>query len=229
MRDRYVIPGLGAAVAVMVVGCIVHAAPAVVGAMLLLVVSVLLVPLGRVQAQIERRCRAARSTVLFGVRVHIEEGHGACTSGPLRPVILLGRGTVERLDTEELRAVVEHEAAHRRRLDPLRCALRRLVVQHVLIDPWAARAVARREVAADRAALRAGVSRPALARALLKVPTADRAAVGFGPATEQRVRALLVPGAVETRAARALAVTIGAVAGLGLCLRTGHELVRLLL
>ena len=122
---------------------------------------------------------------------------------------------------DELRAVVHHEREHQRRRDPLWDALA------LGPDPRRSRRVLAREIRADAAALRAGVPRAALASALLKVPSAAQG-VGFTPASEERVRALLADG--ETgRGVPVLAPLLGAALGAVGCIWTGHHLVMALL
>lgn len=90
--------------------------------------------------------------------------------GLVRPRIVVSRGLVERLDVDELRAVVAHELYHARALDPLLglAAYAAAAAFFFLpaVDALRDRYLAARELAADHAAVsRSG--RAALVRALL--------------------------------------------------------------
>lgn len=95
----------------------------------------------------------------------------AFCAGLLRPQVYVSTGAVERLDAEELHAVLAHEAHHAARRDPLRIfvaqvlsdALFFLPVMHRLGERFAALA----ELAADQAAVRASGGTQPLASALL--------------------------------------------------------------
>lgn len=139
-----------------------------------------------------------RPTMVVGVKVHELPGtRGAFVAGLVRPQIFCSPVLRADLNADELRAVVLHERFHQ-----LDRAPARLVVLETL-EPalnlfavgrgWLARRVAALEIAADRYAVQQGSSRPALARALLKVsPTGPGAlGIGFASATDLRIRALL--------------------------------------
>jgi Zn-dependent protease with chaperone function len=102
----------------------------------------------------------------------------AFCAGLLRPRVCVTEAALERLAPAELRAVVEHEACHARRRDPLR-----LAVAQVAADGFGAplrrlpagqAAVA--DLAADAAAVAALGSRQPLAAALMRLrePTPER-------------------------------------------------------
>ena len=90
--------------------------------------------------------------------------------GILRPVILIPEYLVRALAGEELRAIVLHEEAHRRRRDPLRAALLRLGFAlfffYPLLYPILRRLRSTAEYACDESVVQAGVSAEAYSRAL---------------------------------------------------------------
>lgn len=195
MRTEHVNPfGVAAAVA-LVTACLVHVAPNLVVAVVSAAVGVLFARLVKQQLDVERIRRRTRRRRLFGTTVHVMGGTVACTAGPLVPGIFLGDAVMASLDADELRAVVLHERAHRRRMDPLWAALAAVARGLTPAPLWwpeaATRAEAHREIMADRVALRGGASRRALAASLLKVPAAPAGVVGFASVSELRVRALL--------------------------------------
>jgi beta-lactamase regulating signal transducer with metallopeptidase domain len=134
---------------------------------------------------------------LAGTQVRTGElGDAAFVAGLSRPTIYCDRRLPEQLTPAQLRAVLLHERAHQRSLDPARLLLVELVAP--LLRRWAwgrqwlAATLARREIAADQHALDHGASRADLAAALLVLPPLARAHVaGFTPAVDLRVRALL--------------------------------------
>jgi Zn-dependent protease with chaperone function len=130
-----------------------------------------------------------------------------CT-GLLRPLVCVTEVALTRLEPAELRAVVEHEACHARRRDPLR-----LAVAQVAADGFGFLAPLRRlaasqaavaDLAADTAAVAAlGTAQP-LAAAMLRLRE---------PAAERVDHLLGRPLAVPHRALSACALS--ALAGLG--------------
>ena len=128
-----------------------------------------------------------------GVAVRILAGGGrqAFVLGWLRPRIYVGRGLLAQLDDDEVLAVVRHEEHHRRTRAPLRAAA--LEAWSALLRPFgpARRAVENRladlEIEADRAALHAGSSPSALARALLEADRLGSAGTSFSSAADRRV------------------------------------------
>jgi beta-lactamase regulating signal transducer with metallopeptidase domain len=91
--------------------------------------------------------------------------------GILVPRVAIGRGFLESLTAEELRAALEHERYHVRHLDPLRALLGKALTEAFFLLPslevLRLRYEAGRELAADRRAERIG-GRRALLGALLK-------------------------------------------------------------
>jgi len=87
------------------------------------------------------------------------------------PRVAIGRGFLESLTNEELRATLEHECYHVRHLDPLRALLGKALTEALFLLPslevLRLRYEAGRELAADRCAERVGGRRPLLG-ALLK-------------------------------------------------------------
>lgn len=195
MRTDDVHPlGVAAAVA-LVTACSVHVAPNVVAAVLAAAAVVLLTWLVKQQWDVESVRRRSRRRRVLGTTVHVVDGAVACTAGPLAPKIFLGTHVLASLDHDELQAVILHERAHRLRLDPLWAALvgivRALTPTSLVRPDVASHVEAHREIRADRAALRGGATRRALAASLLKVPASPVGVVGFASVSELRVRALL--------------------------------------
>ncbi len=143
--------------------------------------------------------------------------------GLLRPRILLTTGLLAQLSHDELEAVLYHERHHLHRRDPLRSWL------WTMLDAlcwWAEvgceAARLQRELAADRAAIAAG-RRYALARALLKLLTAESAPRGSNAGlaitglsvTDARIDQLVQPELAPTiRVSRAGVFLLPAVTGL---------------
>ncbi|MDT0541269.1 M56 family metallopeptidase [Streptomyces lonegramiae] len=139
--------------------------------------------------------RAAARQVDPTVPVDVVEdvGRFAFAYGLLRPRVAVSSGLVESATSEELRAVLVHEAEHVRGRDPLRALVAGfLTAQHFalpLLGHLRAAVVADRELAADRCAMaRCGAG--AVAGALLKVGDAPRWAHA-APAAAMGGRALL--------------------------------------
>lgn len=115
----------------------------------------------------------------------------ACTVGMLRPRVVIDPELARVLDDAELRAVVEHERAHARRLDPLRIWLAQLVTDLQWPFPgararWAAwrRAL---EISCDDEARARGVHGTDLASAIVKVAQLARGRAGAGAALVEGV------------------------------------------
>ncbi|HEY8656931.1 MAG TPA: M56 family metallopeptidase [Candidatus Limnocylindria bacterium] len=102
----------------------------------------------------------------------------------LRPRICLSTGLVQRLDTEELRAVLLHERYHLRHRDPLRLVVARYFAAGLYVVPVVEELVehytVQKEIAADQDAVRTLGGVRALASALYKVlPDADEVSLGL--------------------------------------------------
>ena len=142
-----------------------------------------------------RRCSAPAE--LSGMPVRMGAlGDAVFVAGLGRPTIYCDARLPQELTEDELRAVLLHERAHQRALDPARLLVLGLVAP--LARPfesgrqWVAVALARREIVADRYAMDNGARRGELASALLKLPPVSRAHVaGFTPAVDLRLKALL--------------------------------------
>ena len=139
---------------------------------------------------------------------------GAYVVGSRRPVLVIGRELVDRLDAAELEGVLAHELAHLRRRDNLVAALVGTVRDLTFFIPgggWALTHLHReRELAADQAAV-AVTGRPgALASGLLKVieagPDARNPCAALAPngTLISRVEALVDERPAPSRARRAL-------------------------
>lgn len=96
----------------------------------------------------------------------------ALCAGLWRPAVYVSQGLLAAGDADEIRAVLAHEEAHRRRRDPLRILLAVTLGRLLYRLPWmgeiARQARLRAEVAADQFARRHAPT-PALARSLLRV------------------------------------------------------------
>jgi Zn-dependent protease with chaperone function len=115
---------------------------------------------------------AAKATGLDGrVTVLDSPGQFSFVYGILVPRVAIGRGFLESLTAEELRAALEHERYHVRHLDPLRALLGKALTEAFFLLPslevLRLRYEAGRELAADRRAEQAWGRRPLLG-ALLK-------------------------------------------------------------
>src|SRR5205085_12231525 len=94
-----------------------------------------------------------------------------CT-GYLSPRVYVSRGALAQTSAEELRAVLAHEAEHRRRRDPLRQACARVLCEALfflpVLEALGDRSAALAELLADDAAVEACAGDPApLAAAML--------------------------------------------------------------
>lgn len=102
----------------------------------------------------------------------------------LRPRICLATGLVDRLDAEELRAVLLHERYHLRHRDPLRLVIARYFAAGLYVVPVVEELLehytVQKEIAADQDAVRTSGGVRALASALYKVlPDADDVSLGL--------------------------------------------------
>ena len=142
--------------------------------------------------------RLAHQAMIDGRPVALVPGLGAAVvAGLRRPRIYCADDLPERLDPEELRAVILHEHHHQLDRGPARLvligALAPVLGRFEAGRAWMERERARIEIAADAFALESGASRPALASALLKLASSPglSAAPGFASAVDLRVRALV--------------------------------------
>jgi beta-lactamase regulating signal transducer with metallopeptidase domain len=142
--------------------------------------------------------RTATSATLGGHSVGLVPGmSAACVAGIRRPTIYCSEDLANRLDADELRAVLLHERHHQLTHAPARLiALAGMATALARTNPgrtWLEQQRAAIEIAADRHAIGAGAERSALARALLKLDGGAPALslVGFASAVDLRVRALL--------------------------------------
>ena len=151
-----------------------------------------------------------RALIRAGKAARRRRSHMAAgTVGLWRPRIIVASDFVARLDTDEVRAVYAHEAAHVRHRDPLRICLAQLVTD--LQWPWPGarwrfhewrRAL---ELARDEEARDEGVDGADLASAVLvgaQWPTAvpcGASLIDRGARLEDRIARLLGPVAPDTR------------------------------
>lgn len=165
----------------------------VVGILMAIRLAVKAWPHQRLSAGLSSLCEPA---TVQGVDVKTGPLAGAAfVAGLRRPQIYCDRRLLEELTAEELKAVLLHERSHQERRDPLK----RIAVDSAepLLRHWPAgqgalmNAATRLEIQADRYALWHGASRAALASALLKVSPALGQGIGFAPAVNMRLRALL--------------------------------------
>jgi Zn-dependent protease with chaperone function len=102
----------------------------------------------------------------------------------LRPRICLSTALVERLDTDELRAVLHHERYHLRQRDPLRQVVARYFAAGLYVVPVVDELLSfhtlQKEIEADQEAVRASGDVRSLASALYKLlPDADDVSLGL--------------------------------------------------
>ncbi|MGH2954214.1 MAG: M56 family metallopeptidase [Solirubrobacterales bacterium] len=177
------------------------------------------------QVRASRRYLAALPVAAEGVRIADEPcrvidsaAPTAFCAGYLRPRMYLSRGALERLDPDELRAVVAHERHHARRRDPLRLLVARALAAALFFIPLLRRISERYEaigeLAADEAAVRDLERRGPLASALLKFGEAGPRSAPVVAIAPERVDHLIgdpeagqwrLPGSLAGRSALALA------------------------
>lgn len=141
----------------------------------------------------------SRPAMLTGIAVQeLPEADAPFVAGLSRPRIFCSPALRASLAPDELRAVLLHERYHQIDRAPAKLVLLETLAPFLNRVPaggeWLTRRIADLEIAADRHALAHGSSRPALARALLKLaPT--RASfglgIGFASAADLRLKALL--------------------------------------
>ncbi|MFP4636282.1 MAG: M48 family metalloprotease [Nitriliruptoraceae bacterium] len=173
-------------------------------------------------------------TEVAGTPVRVGDlGDAAFVAGLRHPTIYLDRRLSATLTPRQRRAVLLHEQAHQRALDPVRLLLLDLIAPLLRMLPqgeqWLAATLARREIAADRYALTHGATRADLAGALVALPPPRLAGVaGYTPVIDLRLRALL-DGEVEVRLPaavhRTLLFVVGGSIGAAACSWVVHDLV----
>lgn len=169
------------------------------------------------QAQRSLPARVSRVGSAVGVRDQIDLVQSndliAFCYGLRSPRLLISTGLVDAFDDRELEAVLRHELAHARLLDPLRTLVARAIGAGLSFVPMSRSLVhaylCRREIAADRVAVeQMGDSLPlasALQQTLLRRTAIDASglAVGALSATDVRIDRLLglqtSPAALMTR------------------------------
>lgn len=203
---------------------------------LLAAVLVLLVSIRALRHRYLVRGLRARSTPaeVAGTPVRVGDlGDAAFVAGLRRPTIYLDRRLAATLTPRQRRAVLLHEQAHQRALEPVRLLLLDLIAPLLRSLPqggqWLAAILARREIAADRYALAHGATRAELAGALVALPPPRLVGVaGYTPAIDLRLRALL-DGEVEVRLPaavhRGLMLLAGGAIGAAACSWVVHDLV----
>ena len=146
------------------------------------------------------------------------------TVGVLRPRIVLPRLLLERMPSPELRAILLHEDAHRRRFEPLQVVIQRVAAGGFYFFPpvWPLLARLREtsEMACDEAAVRAGVSRSDFARALARTlaigleaqPVSTAFARGAPSLTRRRLERLSDEGRFVSMKKHWLCLAVGAIA-----------------
>lgn len=212
--------------------CLLHpgAAPALPASapLLALLVAAPLAVAARRAAHRVRRGRAWRALRRLaasggpeGCRVLEIQRPLAVTAGLLRPAVYLSRGLLGALTPEQVAAVGAHEAAHRRRGDPLRLALARLGARLHL--PGTGRALQAdlalaTERAADEAAAHRVGDRAAVAEALVAVarmrPRSEGAVAFAAAPVELRVQALLADAPPPYRPWRGAGTALAGVAAM---------------
>ena len=145
----------------------------------------------------------------------------AFCAGLLHPRVYVSAGALERLSEDELAAVVEHEAHHAARRDPLRILVARAIGEAYSLSALPRREQALAELAADAAAVRRRGAAP-LAAALLAFDAAgiapervDRLA---GASPGDQVPRALVAGAGLVIAALLALIALAAFLHPGFCL-----------
>ena len=139
----------------------------------------------------------------------------AFCAGLLRPRVYVSSGAVERLSADALAAVVEHEAHHAARRDPLRILVARAIGEAYSLTALPRREQALAELAADAAAVRRRGAAPLAAALLAFDATDDRARArrpARGRAAERQVPRALVAGAAVVIVALLALIALGAAA-----------------
>lgn len=162
----------------------------------------------------------ARPRELAGIEVEQLDGlDAAFVAGLRRPRIYCAPDLADRLTSHELRAVLLHERYHQLDRAPAKLVILESLAPLIRAlrggRAWLTRRYAAFEIAADRHALRHGVSRTSLARALLKLaPAQPSLGIGFASAADLRLRALLDGEMPPPSAVPAISLALPAVVAL---------------
>jgi len=157
------------------------------------------------------------STVYRGapLTVFAHERPEAFCAGLLSPRVYLSSAALQSVGEQQLAAVIEHEAHHCRRRDPLRILIVRVLGDCLFFLPvmrhLRERYLTLAELAADEAAMRRGADRRSLAAALLAFAEGPTGVVGIAP---ERVDQLLGESRRWELPASLLAGALATLAGL---------------
>lgn len=171
---------------------------------------------------------AARRAGIARLRCLAGTDPTAFCAGLIRPCVYATTATAERLNQNELDAVLAHEAAHARRRDPLRRLVSRAAADVMFWFPllrwWLRTHVENAEIHADKAAIdHAG--RHGLAAAMLAAAAQPPVGVpAMGGATETRIAHLLGEDLPQRRPPRSLVVLslLGAISAVWLVMCLGQ-------
>jgi len=178
---------------------------------------------------VERVSRAARAAGVPLGRIRITDAAIVpCVGSFRRPMVLLSRAVVRRLQDDELRAVLLHEDAHRRRGDLWRGALQRLTTCVFYFYPPAwwltGRLRAAAEMACDEAVLAKGIDARTYAQALARTVVLELDARPVPALTSgrshlrARLQRIQKPGDYAAMRRHLAAIAVAVVAALGLSL-----------
>jgi TonB family protein len=146
-----------------------------------------------------RLTEALRGTGVAPSAIRVAPGSGMPgVFGLVRPRILLSEAVVHKLPADELRGVILHEDAHRRRMEPLRFALQRAAIIAFFYFPplWflLRRLRDTTELACDEAAVDRGIEPSVYARALARAFS-----IGLAPARTATALAFGGPSLIRRR------------------------------
>lgn len=137
----------------------------------------------------------SRPATIHGIacRVLRSGGNASFALGGIRAQVYVAQGTLDRLDSDEVAAVLLHEEHHRRTMAPLRAAAVESLLMLAGWIPFVRTAGRQRiiglEIGADRWALQHGARAPVIAAALLKETGGPSEPLGaaFAGAADARV------------------------------------------
>ena len=141
----------------------------------------------RAQRDALSRLQGQRETTYRGTPliVFVHASPEAFCAGLLRPRVYLSSAALETVEDRQLLAVIEHEAHHCRRRDPLRILTVQVLSDSLFFLPvmrhLRERYCALVELAADEAAMTVGAGRRSLAAALLVFAEGPTGVVGIAP------------------------------------------------